>query len=169
MVKLDSTHPRQDQYIQLEKDGCQSDKRLIKIAILTAILIFGFGTTTGAYQAEAPQPPIEVIKTSVPAVCNTYRAEVEKYDWDIETAMKIMKLESGCSPTNHNYNDNHKNYKTGETICRGSYGLFQVGCIHYQGEDINDWKKNIEIAYRVYQGSSWNAWTTYGKINQVSL
>jgi hypothetical protein len=117
-----------------------------------------------AQPVEAPKPPVEVIQTSVPASCNDYREEIEKYDWDVEIAMKIMKAESGCVPTNHNYNDIHKDYRTGEIICKGSYNLFQVGCIHYKDEDKDDWKKNIEIAYRVYQGSGWNAWTTYKKV-----
>lgn len=113
--------------------------------------------------AEAPKPPIEVIKTSVPASCNDYRAEVEKYDWDVETALKIMNLESGCRNI-HNYNDIHKNYRTGEVICKGSYGPMQVGCIHYKDEDKEDWKTNIRLAYQVYEGSGWTAWTTYSKI-----
>ena len=120
-------------------------------------------TTTSAI-VEPTVNELVVIKTTLPANCNLYRDEIEKYDWDINIAMQIINLESGCNPTNHNLKDNHKHYLTGETICLGSYNLFNVGCIHYNGEDINDWKKNVELAYRVYKSSGWNAWSTYKKV-----
>jgi len=140
------------------------EKWLIKSLILAPILILEFLFPVIAYEASIPETPPEVIKTSVPTSCEGFRSELSKYDWDVDTALKIAKLESGCNPTNHNYNDTHKNYYTGEVICKGSYGLMQVGCIHYNGEDPNDWKKNIEIAHRVYEQSGWNAWTTYKHI-----
>jgi hypothetical protein len=117
-----------------------------------------------AYEAQIPETTQEVAPTSINYSCEYFRPELEKYDWDVDTAIKIIKLESGCIPTNHNYNDTHKNYYTGEVICKGSYNLFQVGCIHYNGEDKDDWKKNIEIAYRVYKSNGWHSWTTYAKI-----
>lgn len=89
--------------------------------------------------------------------CEFFRDEFSKYDWDVDTALKISKLESGCITDNHNYQDNHR-------ICRGSYGLMQVGCIHYNGEDINDWRTNIKLAYEVYQKQGWKAWSVYPKI-----
>lgn len=114
--------------------------------------------------AETQPKPIQIIKTTVKAECNAFRPIVEKYDWDVETALKIMQAESGCIPTNHNYNDIHRNWKTGEVICRGSYGLMQIGCIHFQGESKDIPEVNIAMAYKVYQGSGWKAWTTYKKV-----
>lgn len=102
--------------------------------------------------------PLEVIKTTLPAHCNDYYEEVSKYDWDVDIAMKIMKAESNCQPNALNPRDNHK-------VCSGSIGLMQVGCLHVEEpEKLYDPKYNIEVAYRVYTESGWNAWTTYKKI-----
>lgn len=133
----------------------------LKVAIITSLAILEFIFPVIVSTAEAPKPPLEVTQTSV---CDDYRREVGKYDWDVETALKIMNLESGCKNI-HNYNDTHKHYRTGEIICKGSYGPMQVGCIHYKDEDKEDWKKNIELAYRVYQqANGFTPWSTYSKI-----
>lgn len=73
--------------------------------------------------------------------------------------MAIMQAESGCDPTNHNLtmSENHG-------VCVGSYGLLQVGCLHYRdAEDKNDPATNIAVAYRVWQSQGYNAWTVYSK------
>jgi len=141
------------------------EKWLIKSLFTIPILIFGLLSPVTAYEAPIPEPLPEVEQTTVNYSCEYFRSELEKYDWDVDTVIKIMILESGCKPTNHNYNDTHKNYYTGEVICKGSYGLMQVGCIHYNGEDKDDWQKNIEIAYRVYKDAGgFTPWTTYAKI-----
>lgn len=111
-------------------------------------------------EVSEPEVKIEVIKTSVPANCNTYRPIVEKYDWDVETAMQIMNLESGCKPEAINWKDGHRG-------CSGSFGLAQVGCLHFiDGEDKLDPETNIKVAYRVYVGAgkSFVPWTTYSKV-----
>lgn len=87
--------------------------------------------------------------------CDAYQGLVAQYDWDVSTMMRIMRAESGCNPTNHNYADNHRS-------CLGSYGLFQIGCVHglsvaYLSEPAN----NIASAYKIYKSQGYTAWTTY--------
>lgn len=83
--------------------------------------------------------------------CDAYIPLIEKYDWPVQTAVAIMKAESGCraiTPSNAsiNYDD------------VPDYGLFQL-----HGMDITDPAQNIETAYRVkyLPSHSFNAWNTY--------
>lgn len=98
------------------------------------------------------------------------RLEIEKYNWDSQIAYAIARAEnSSCDPTRHNMtsSETHRRYD-GSVICVGSYGAFQVGCLHYgEGDDVNDLATNVRIAYKVYSSrNNWdetgfNAWTMY--------
>lgn len=95
------------------------------------------------------------------------RDEVAKYsDWDISTVAAIAEAENrACNPLNHNETatETHRR-EDGSVICVGSYGVLQVGCLHYQaGEDKNDLATNIKVAHRVWVQSNGNytPWTMY--------
>lgn len=80
---------------------------------------------------------------------------LKQYDWDVATMQRIMRAESGCNPTNHNFGDNHGS-------CFGSYGLLQIGCVHgYTVSYLSSPANNIAAAYKVWQGQGYTAWTTY--------
>lgn len=74
-----------------------------------------------------------------------------------------------CDPNMHNMSVGETHRRAdGSTICVGSYGVLQVGCLHYkQGDDRNDLATNVRIAYRVYESrkmwdsSGYRAWTQY--------
>lgn len=88
-------------------------------------------------------------------VCSQWYNEVAKYDWDIPTALAIMRAESGCNPNAENPKDNHMSWAK----CMGSYGLFQLNCSHGK---VLDGASNIKIAYQMYKSwGSWKPWTTY--------
>jgi hypothetical protein len=91
--------------------------------------------------------------------------EIRKFGgWDHQVVLAIAEAENrSCDPNRHNLtaSETHRNYK-GEVICVGSYGVLQVGCLHYRdGEDRNDLATNIKVAYRVWQGAGYTAWTQY--------
>lgn len=94
----------------------------------------------------------------VPEACQPYIDEIEKYNWETSTVIKIMYLESRCNPKATNLRDSHGR-------CKGSFGLLQLACVH-KGGNKYDPKENIRIAYRVYQeaGNSFRPWSTYKKI-----
>lgn len=101
--------------------------------------------------------PPEVPVTLTP--CETVRVEIAKYSgWDVAIMSAIAEAENrSCDPLRHNLSadENHK-------VCIGSYGVLQVGCLHYRnGEDRNDLKTNIAVAHRVYLQQGYNAWTQY--------
>lgn len=70
----------------------------------------------------------------------------------------VMQAENrSCDAGNQNLSslENHG-------ACIGSYGLFQVGCVHFSGnQNPNDPATNIEVAYQVWKKQGYNAWTMY--------
>jgi len=104
----------------------------------------------------APVNPPEIPVTLTP--CETVRAEISKYSgWDVATMSAIAEAENrSCNPKRHNLSasEDHK-------VCVGSYGALQVGCVHYNGEDVNDLKANVAIAHKVWQKQGYSAWTQY--------
>lgn len=97
--------------------------------------------------------------------CEVVAREISKYpDWDHATMLAIAKAENHtCDPLRHNetLTENHK-------TCVGSYGVLQVGCIHYLDygytlteANKNDIALNIELAYKVWQKQGYTAWTEY--------
>lgn len=74
-----------------------------------------------------------------------------------------------CDPLRHNLttSETHRD-ANGNIICIGSYGVIQVGCLHYrEGENRDDLATNVAVAHRVYvaralwDSSGYNAWTMY--------
>ena len=117
---------------------------------------------------QAPQPSVSPTAqlspvTSVKSSCAKYEPLLAKYNWDIGTALRIVNAESGCSPVGHNWTDTHRNYLTGQVICYGSWGLFNIGCVHgYSRRYLENPENNVKVAYLIYKGSGgFYPWTTY--------
>ncbi len=72
-----------------------------------------------------------------------------------ETAIAVAKAESGLRCDAQNINKN------------GSIdlGIMQINSIHlkkgWKAKDLLDCDKNIELAYSIYKGSGWSAWSAY--------
>lgn len=68
-----------------------------------------------------------------------------------------------CDPLRHNETstETHRDFY-GNVVCIGSYGVLQVGCIHYgKGQDRNDLATNIKVAHAVWLKQGYTAWTEY--------
>lgn len=101
------------------------------------------------------------ITATRPGSCEQYRSIVARYDWNVETAMKIMdaetagSLDGNCNPRADNMADVHRDMN-GKVYCIGSHGLFQISC---HGGRIYDPAANIRAAYGKYKSQGWAAWT----------
>lgn len=105
---------------------------------------------------QAPEPPL--------TGCDAVRAEIAKYrGWDTTIMFAIAQAENRtCDSLNHNLtiSEDHG-------VCIGSYGVLQVGCLHYRThEDFNDLATNVAIAFRVWEdrekwGNGYEAWSVY--------
>ena len=112
---------------------------------------------------QAPVKPPETPAQLTP--CQAMQNEVAKYsDWDANIVQAIAQAENrSCDPLRHNETASETHRRAdGSVICVGSYGVLQVGCLHYRpDEDRNDLTTNIAVAHRVWQGSGYTAWTQY--------
>ena len=73
-----------------------------------------------------------------------------------------------CDPTRHNPTSSETHYASdGSIICVGSYGVLQVGCLHYgEGDAIDSLETNVRLAYKAWTnrekwGIGYEAWTMY--------
>lgn len=78
--------------------------------------------------------------------------------------LAVMKAENrGCDPLLDNYSagETHVN-AAGQVVCVGSYGLLQVGCLHFSaGQDHTTPSANVAVAYQVWKKQGYTAWTMY--------
>ena len=80
------------------------------------------------------------------------------YDWPVETALAICKLESQGVAKATNWNDSHNR-------CTGSFGLMQIACVHgVSTEKLYIPEVNIKVAYELWRTSGFTPWTTYKKL-----
>ena len=92
-----------------------------------------------------------------PAVATTYIEQliVEYFPEDPQTALAVAKAESELYPRASNWGDSHRG-------CYGSFGIFQIGCIHGSSvEDLYDVEYNIKKARQIYNDRGWTAWGAY--------
>lgn len=107
---------------------------------------------------QAPQP-VKPLATG----CEKWRPLVEKYGWDIRTAMAVMQAESRCD-----INAVGDTWEIGG-ITAPSCGLFQVRTLKGRPscEELKDPGTNVEWAYRLYVASKdrgndpWYPWSVY--------
>jgi len=93
---------------------------------------------------------VEVAR-SYSEACVKYVDEVIKYDWEVETAIGVMWFESNCNPVAVNPRDSHRG-------CTGSFGLFQVACIHHDTTALKVPDTNVQVAYSIYSKGHWKPW-----------
>lgn len=152
------------------------NKNLI-IGIMIAVVVLSAGVSVGLYvnshnfnwQAPAVfRKPLSITKkllvknvTIVQQADSIPLNENEKYlcikfGDQCKTALQIQHLENGteqCDRFHVNSNG---------TV---DFGFMQVNTVHlkkgYTIAQLIDCKSNIDIAYEIYKGSGWGAWSTY--------
>lgn len=104
-------------------------------------------------------PVRETPATVVETGCEVVKKEVSRYKgWDANLISAIAQAENRtCDPTRHNLT-NSENHG----VCIGSYGVLQVGCLHYnEGENRDDLKTNVAVAHRVWLKQGYKAWSCF--------
>lgn len=117
-------------------------------------------------------PPVVVVKKPIvkkaivkapKGDCTKYASIIEGYDWPISIAMQICAAESSGNQVADNP-EAHRS-RSGKIICYGSWGLFQIACVHgHAEEEMKEAVKNIGAAYKIWDNEGWAPWTTYKKI-----
>jgi len=79
---------------------------------------------------------------------------IESYDWDVDVAKAVMMAESGGDPKAYNP-EWHRS-------CQGSYGAFQIACVHEGNpEKLYDLKYNVRRAYEIWKEKGWEPWGAF--------
>ena len=113
-------------------------------------------TTSPSTQSRVSRPQTSSRRSAQP-VNGNHCPLVHLYDgWPTDVAYAVCMAESNGQPGAINHNDIHYNG------CRGSYGLFQIGCIHANPQTMLDPRKNVAQAYELYKrNNSWQPWSAY--------
>lgn len=88
--------------------------------------------------------------------CDSFRHLVGRYDWNVDTMMYAMRKESSCDP-----NAVGDNYAI-RGVLAPSCGLLQVRTLPGRPscEALKDPETNIQVAYNIWKGQGYRAWTT---------
>jgi hypothetical protein len=74
-------------------------------------------------------------------------------NWQV--AYAVAMAESQLNPMATNWKDSHKG-------CKGSFGIFQIGCLHETDpEKLYDPQYNVMRAREIYEESGWQPWGAY--------
>jgi len=99
---------------------------------------------------------IEVVKQSLKPTNSIEEKVCQKFGAECETALAVMKAESGGNPVAYNINTNNS----------FDFGLFQINSIHYKKEICSMDKVitvdgNIDCAYSIYEVQGFSPWVAY--------
>ena len=96
-----------------------------------------------------PSPQI-VRVNRITGGCEQFRNIVEKYDWDTNIMLAIMKAESNCNQ----YADNTGLNSDGTV----DIGLLQINSVHgYSKTELTNPATNIAIAYKIWKAQGYKA------------
>lgn len=96
------------------------------------------------------------VKVPVPVKCTTEKCEImayilEKFGDDASDAITMLNK---CE--NHSLNPKATNTANSNgTVDRG---VFQINSVH-GGDEMYNWKTNIDTAYRIFKNRGWSAWS----------
>jgi len=120
-------------------------------------------------EAEAKEEEVEVIlEVKIDWTKERIEQEIRKtFPEEPNTAVAVAWAESELYSDAHNP-EAHKNRKD-EVLCYGSFGIMQIGCVHYMKdpEELKDIKFNLEKARAIYDdskartGNGWLPWGAY--------
>lgn len=104
-------------------------------------------TTPSTIYLEAPSQPVEVIDVE--------QMVRQTFPEDPDTAVAIAFAESSLNLEAVNP-EQHEG-------CKGSIGLMQIACIHYEGDtdDLKNPVLNLKIARKLYEKEGWRPWGAY--------
>lgn len=85
----------------------------------------------------------------------------ELFSHDPQTAVAVAKAESLFKKDA--YNPEWHYDKHGNRICQGSYGVFQIACVHEieNPEKLYDVAYNLKRAQEIHTASGWRPWGAY--------
>lgn len=138
-----------------------------KVVLPSALAVLLLYVPANTYTYEAPpleeevdavteEQELTVQQVTYPVGCQEYLPLVERYDWDSDIVLRIMRAESGCVPYALNNNPNTRDY---------SVGLMQINVYgdlaknRPSPEELFIPENNIAYAYSLYQSGGYGHWS----------
>lgn len=131
-----------------------------------------FTLKSGFISSDSPQYANSQVLGSSKESEPEWKDIVEKYfpEDEVDFALLIIEEESNGNPNAVNWRDYHK-----ATNSWGSFGLFQIGSVHFGSYGYNwnnrfDPETNVQVAHEVWKTQGWKrGWTnSYNKIKKRS-
>src|ERR1035437_8600897 len=133
---------------------------VVLIAIAMYLPLTVMPSTVFAPKAEATLDGTQIFKpTTEQQQIKAYIKEV--FGDQADNAYKVLACENGrLNPKARGMNTNGTS----------DVGIFQINSVHGVPESyLKDWRTNVDIAYQIYKGSGWGAWscvTMYGSLER---
>ena len=107
--------------------------------------------------------PKEVQLLVVPTQKSTEEQIRKTFSKDPNTAVAVAKAESGVELKADAYNPEWHYDSNGNKICQGSYGIFQIACVHEleNPKKLFDTQYNIKRAKEIKDSKGWMQWGGY--------
>lgn len=104
-------------------------------------------------------PSAQVLEVSTQSSTTSNDLFDKYFGADADVARAIAMAESGLNSQAINHQDGHRG-------CTGSYGTFQIACLHTKTygvtiKDLLDEETNIRIASDIYKKQGWTPWGAY--------
>lgn len=114
-------------------------------------------------EEEIKEEPREVRIKIVYSTLEQKEARIREVFTDTpNTAVAVAKAESGEYINEKAYNPEWHYDEKGNAICQGSYGAFQIACVHEPDvEKLYDFEYNLQKAKEIKEKSNWFPWGGY--------
>jgi len=124
--------------------------------------------TNNAIQVVEIEKRIEVIKeVEVDRKFTTEKQQIMAYIVEVfgDDAANAITVINKCE--NHAFNPKATNHNRNGSIDRG---IFQLNSAYWGGEELFDWKTNVDVAYKVFTraGKKWTPWTCAHTVGQAN-
>ena len=138
-------------------------KQLWRLAIVIFVVSVSLAALSipvaNAPKADAQMPNVALAQTTQADEIKAYIKEV--FGDQADNAYKVLACENGrLNPSARGMNTNGTS----------DVGIFQINSVHGVPEAyLKDWRTNVDIAYQIYKGSGWGAWscvTMYGSLER---
>lgn len=148
--------------IVIVKEQPQEEEPIIEE--VDSLLVFSDNYILASSTPFYTEPSVLVTKVDkIPETTNKgqIRTLLGQCEWDTNLAWAVMMAESGGNLEAHNTEDFHKSKG-----CYGSYGLFQMGCLHFGSYGLT-WENrftaeaNINAACQLWRERGWQPWGVF--------
>ncbi len=137
-------------------------------SIYSAVQMVGYRTSAAApgHEPIYLDREVEIVReVEVDRTFTTEKQQIMAYIVEVfgDDAADAITVINKCE--NHAFNPKATNHNRNGSVDRG---IFQLNSQYWGGEELYDWKTNVDVAYKVFTraGKKWTPWTCSHTVNQ---